>query len=452
MNDLAKKATARDLLDAWRRADERARTLRSRLKTVTLRAHKYRHRLVELAKVTRRRKHQTAKLRERLLQALEKTAPAAEAPPSLPPELENFEGEQVPVEWLRHVMARLNQAQGMLEEYQTLLAFRENQVHELLERVPAEANPLAPEPQVMRLARDLAQSRNRIRLLTLELMRSGQGSPNPEAEAELEQARESLATAEARVEKLEEVMRTRIAELQKASANLTAAKARLSALEEELAQERAAREELTQLYGALDQRHQSLIKQHLELEASNQALEESHLDLQDRLESGANPERTAKLEAAVHELKAKLQLVSSKYTEVKEALQARQAQLAEAQKKTDFLVPLVQTLETALDESRRKHEEQNAELAKLRSSAEMPVPAGLDNDQLEEMETKLREARRTAVRAQTEAAAKRRESTRLEAEVETLRVELEQVKERSGKLEELARAQARKLKQLTGKP
>jgi len=450
MNDVAKKATARDLLDAWRRADERARTLRTRLKTAALRADKYRHRLAELAKVTRVRKHQTARLRERLLEALESRAPTPAESPPLPPELESFEGEQVPVEWLRHLLTRLNQAQGLLHEYETLLAFRENQVHELLEKVPAKTDDLGHEPRVMRLARDLAQSRNRIRLLTLELMRSGQSDPS--LESELQQARASLATAEERVEKLEDVLRTRIGELQKAATNLAAAKQRLGALEEELAGERDARAQLTKEYEALNQRHQSLLKQHLELEASHQALEETHLDLEDRLDAaqgGGNPERAAKLEAAVHELKARLQMVSAKYTEVKEALQARHAQLVEAQKKADFLVPLVQTLETALDESRRKHEEQSQELSRERSlRASMERPAVLESEKLEEMESKLREARRTAVRAQTEAAAKRRESTRLEGEVENLKSELEGAKERMGKLEELARAQARKLKEL----
>lgn len=445
MNDVAKKATARDLLDAWRRADERARSLRSRLQHVASRANRYRSRLVELAKVTRVRKHQTAKLRERLLQALESRAPSALPAPALPAELENFEGEHVPVEWLRHLLTRLNQAQGMLQEYETLLAFRENQVHELLEKVPAGTNDLANEPQVMRLARDLAQSRNRIRLLTLELMRAG-GSPA--LEDELKEAQAALAQAEARVEKLEEVMRTRVGELQKAAANLTTAKQRLGALEEELAREREARGQLAQMYEALNHRHESLLKQHLELEATHQALEESHLDLEDRLDAkGGNPERTARLEAAVHELKAKLQLVSSKYTEVKEALQSRHAQLAEAQKKADFLVPLVQTLETALDESRKKQEEQSQELIRVRASVEAPSPL-VDEDKLEEMESKLREARRTAVRAQTEAAAKRREATRLEGEVDNLKTELEGARERMGKLEELARAQARKLKEL----
>ena len=65
--------------------------------------------------------------------------------------------------------------------------------------------------------------------------------------------------------------------------------------------------------------------------------------------------------------------MSSKYTEVREALQARQAQLVESQKKADFLVPLVQTLETALDESRRKHEEQSQELSALRSKTDFDI-------------------------------------------------------------------------------
>lgn len=453
----SKPASVQELLKAWRVNGRRAKLLEDRLHQAVAVARRYRRDLLRLAEQNRTRKLQAEGLQQRLLELLENKAepPVPVTLPELP------EGdEQISAQHVRQLLSRLREAHGLISELETLLEFREKQVHELLSR-PAAGQTGTGDWRVSTLQRELTEARHRIRLLTQELAQqpSAQGSQRvAELEQKVAQAGGALTQdvqaqvleRDQQIAQLREQLSVRVEELKKAVGSIHAARERIQRLEKELEEARTqpgpeAKElfdELTRLQDENSQLHeaaghaQALHGENVQLRAYlaslgdvsrfpllEARLAELEAENQQLRQAVADPTRMGKLEAAVADLRQKLQLAGAKYQEVKAALIDKHQQLQSLQnQKGDFPEPLVRTLEAALEESRR----QNATLQQQLD--EKVAGGGTGSDEaLASMEAKLKEARRSAVRAQSEAGMKRKELAKLQEEVEQLKARLAQL-------------------------
>ncbi len=427
-----------DLVRAWKLSGKRAQALETRLHQAVEVARRYRRDLLRLAEQNRSRKLHAEELQQKLLQLLERPVPApqVEALPPLP------EGdEQVPAAYVRQLLLRLREAHDLVAEMETLLEFRERQVHQLLTQAGSEGTG---DWRVSILQRELTDARHRIRLLTQELSAQPASTDSVQRVAELEarlaevmqQGDQALAgqlqAREQQVGQLQDQLNTRVDELKKAVGHIQQARERIRTLESELeaARQAASQDETGELLNEItalqdeiarlqeeSDRHAAkaagadpeLARKVAELEAENQALKAS-----------GDAQKMARLEAGVMELRQKLQLAGSKYQEVKAALIEKHQQLVQLQGRSqESMEPLVRTLEAALEEARRQNAalQQQIEMLKRRSEAPVAEPS----EALASMEAKLKEARRSAVRAQAEAGLKRKEMARLQEEVEALK-------------------------------
>ena len=484
--------TVKELIAAWQLSGRQAHHLRRKLKQVAEHAQRYRRDLLFLVQQNQLRKQQAEDLRARLLAVLERQQGSQGG------QDESFEigadEESVPANFVRNLLKRLRDSQAILEEYDTLLQFRENQVQELLAaaqaRPDAGSNGQAPDFLVGQLRKQLSQARHRVRLLTRELAQSTPGAASGQSEyQERVKQLEALVAQTASgtsIELLQEKERhieglaQQVGPLQEAvkrlQSSLEASQKRVQELEarpsggglpseaDEMLEEVAALQaELDRLHDENDQLRahsdpDAMVQVTAQINLLNQQLEEERNRRQqveevarevgllkqenEALRSGAaDSQRTEKLEAAVVELRAKLQLAASKYQEVKQALLDKHRELnelkaktAENEKKSEFLAPVVQTLEAALNEARTEAEKSKAELAAerqkvaaLQKGQVAPAVAGApaaSGEALAAMEAKLKEARRSAVRAQAEAGVKRKEAAKLQEEVAALKEKL----------------------------
>lgn len=428
-----------DLVRAWKLSGRRAQVLETRLHQAVEVARRYRRDLLRLAEQNRSRKLQAEELQQKLLQLLERPVPApqVEALPPLP------EGdEQVPATYVRQLLLRLREAHDLVAEMETLLEFRERQVHQLLTQAGSEG---AGDWRVSILQRELTDARHRIRLLTQELSAQPASADSAQRVAELEarlaevmqHGDQALAgqlqAREQQVGQLQEQLNTRVEELKKAVGHIQQARERIRTLESELeaARQAASQDETGELLNEItalqdeiarlqeeSDRHAAraagadpgLARRVAELEAENQALK-------------GDAQKMARLEAGVVELRQKLQLAGSKYQEVKAALIEKHQQLVQLQGRSqESMQPLVRTLETALEEARRQNAALQQQIEMLKRRGEAPVAE--PSEALASMEAKLKEARRSAVRAQAEAGLKRKEMARLQEEVEALKAKV----------------------------
>jgi chromosome segregation ATPase len=463
-----KPTSVQELVKAWRVNGRKAQVLESRLHQAVEVARRYRRDLLRLAEQNRHRKIQAETLQQKLLQLLEqRSAPPPDSPelPPLPPG-----DDQVPAEYVRHLLLRLREAHELVAEFESLLEFREKQVHELLSRQASGAET-APDWRVFTLQRELTEARHRIRLLTQEL--AGQTPAGEDAGlrsrvAELEQRlaesasggagadaalQAQLAQRDQQIAQLQDQLNLRVEELKKALPAIHAARDRIAKLEADLEEARhqdEAAELLTEIttlqdeIARLNEENESLSKgapaaavADPALASRVQQLEAENATLR---ASTADPVRMAKLEAGVVELRGKLQLAGSKYQEVKAALIEKHQQLValqnrsqETEKKGEFLEPLVRTLEAALEDSRRENAALQLQLEEQKKRANQAEAAGIgagaadSSEAMASLEGKLKEARRSAVRAQAEAGLKRKEVAKLQEEVEALKARVAQL-------------------------
>jgi chromosome segregation ATPase len=446
---LVKPANVQELVKAWKVSGRKAQVLETRLQRAVDVARRYRRDLLRLAQQNRSRKLQADGLQQKLLQLLEQRAPEGLSGPTPVPELPGGD-ESVPAESVRQLLVRLREAHDLVAEFETLLEFREKQVHELLSRPQAGAG--GEDWRLFTLQRELTEARHRIRLLTQELAQqqpTGAGAPEGTARrvAELEQQLAALAgqgdaalqaqlqQREQQVGQLQEQLATRLEELKKAVATIHAARDRIRTLEHEL---ESARQSASQSasQSSHDEAGELLIEvtnlqdeiAHLQEENEELRGENSQLKAQ-----GGDPQRNAKLEAAVVDLRQKLQLAGSKYQEVKAALIEKHQQLiqlqsrsVELEKSSDLIQHSGRTLESALAESKKQNAVLQSQLEALRKAG--PGGAAPDaSEALASMETKLKEARRSAVRAQAEAGMKRKEMAKLQEEVNQLKAQVVQL-------------------------
>lgn len=469
-----KPANLKELVKAWKVSGKKAQVLETRLQQAVEVARRYRRDLLRLAEQNRSRKLRADELQEKLLQLLEQRSSEPAPPPTLP-EIP-ADGETVPAETVRQLFVRLREAHELVAEFETLLEFREKQVHELLTRQAQ--GPLGEDWRVQTLQRELSEARHRIRLLTQELSQQQVAGNASARVAELEQQMADLVSLgdsalqgqlqqrDAQIAQLQEQVNVRLEELKKAVATIHAARDRIKNLEQEVetARQAAAQagsngaeeaadllREVTNLQDELarvqDENEEiSARKKEAEAEAREmgkrlQALEAEYAALKAQPAPAPAPpvdaERTAKLEAAVVDLRQKLQLAGSKYQEVKAALIEKHQQLVglqnrslELEKSSEAIQHGGRTLEAALAESRKQNTVLQAQLEALRKAGPPAVtaaavaPAGEPSEALASMEAKLKEARRSAVRAQAEAGLKRKEMAKLQEEVEGLKAKV----------------------------
>ena len=476
--------TVKELIAAWQSSGQQALHLRRKLKEVAQYAQRYRRDILFLAQQNQLRKQQADDLRARLVAVLERQQTAQGSDEEI---FVAADQESVPAELVHKLLKRLRDSQAILEEYDTLLQFREKQVQELL----AAGTAPSGSPQdflVGQLRQQLSQARHRVRLLTRELVQQSPGTASSSLAEYQERVRQleilltqtgsgssatQIAEYEDRIRQLDSLVAARELELREAQRGLqesTSPPRGESGDSEELLEEIAAlQDELGRLQEdvSLLQKENDGLRIQADPEALRQATERlkeaQHALEQERvrrtqLESVAHevnllrqenvalktgsgdPQRMEKLEAAVVDLHGKLQLAATKYQEVKQALLDKHRELnelksknQESEKKSEFLVPVVQTLEAALNEARAEAEkgrnELSAERQKCAQLEKMAVagaaPAGgAPPEEIANMESKLKEARRSAVRAQAEAGVKRKEAAKLQEELNLVKATL----------------------------
>lgn len=442
-------ASVQDLVKAWKLSGRKAQVLEHRLLKAVGVARRYRRDLLRLAEQNRFRKVQAENLQKKILELLERGVPVPPPTQELPP-LEEGD-EVVPAAYVRQLLVRLREAHDLVGELETLLEYRERQVHGLLASRP-ESPELAPDWRLVTLQRELTDARHRIRLLTQELTRRGeipddqQQSRIAELESRLQEVlaqgdqalQEQLRSRSDQIEQLQGQVLSRQEELKKAAATIQAARDRIQVLERDLQEQRggASQEETSELLNEITSLQDEIARLQdeneglalrrggdPEMEARLQALEVENAQLK------VGAERVGRLEAALVDFRQKLQLAGSKYQEVKAALIEKHQQLVELQgrsqeseKKGEFLEPLVRTLESALEDTRRQNAALQKQLEEARKSS--GAPAVSPDEALASMENKLKEARRSAVRAQAEAGLKRKEVAKLQQEVAELQAKV----------------------------
>ncbi len=496
-NSEAKPANVKELVKAWKVSGRKAQVLETRLQQAVEVARRYRRDLLRLAEQNRSRKLRADELQEKLLQLLEQRNPDPR-PPSELPEVPDT-GETVPAETVRQLFVRLREAHELVAEFETLLEFREKQVHELLTRQAQ--GPMAEDWRVHTLQRELTEARHRIRLLTQEISQQQAAADASGRVAELEQQLASLVAKgdsalqtqlqqrDAQIAQLQEQVSVRLEELKKAVATIHAARDRIKALEhevetarqaaaqvdsgsqdetadllneitslqDELARVQDENEELSsrknqaeheakeaaQLVHGLQAENAALKAQaasHPQAEAQVQqlahqlaALQQENALLKAQPAPAGDADRSARLEAAVVDLRQKLQLAGSKYQEVKAALIEKHQQLVvlqnrslELEKTSENMQNGGRALETALAESRKQNTILTAQLEALRKAGPPAAAAsvGAGSEEIASMQNKLKEARRSAVRAQAEAGLKRKEMAKLQEEVDALKAKV----------------------------
>lgn len=492
-----KPANVKELVKAWKVSGRKAQVLETRLQQAVEVARRYRRDLLRLAEQNRSRKLRADDLQEKLLQLLEQRSSEPAPPAELPPI--PSDGETVPAETVRQLFVRLREAHDLVAEFETLLEFREKQVHELLTRQAQ--GPVAEDWRVQTLQRELSEARHRIRLLTQELSQQQVAGDASARVAELEQQMADLVSLgdsalqsqlqqrDAQIAQLQEQVNVRLEELKKAVATIHAARDRIKNLEQEVETARQAASQLdsgaeeaadllrevTNLQDELarvqdenedisarkneaeletkelEKRVQTLEAENTQLKArpaadpaqleaaesrlQTLAAENAALKAQPPAGPPVDAERMGKLEAAVIDLRQKLQLAGSKYQEVKAALIQKHQQLValqgrslELEKSSEAIQHGGRTLEAALADSRKQNTVLQAQLEALRKAgppaAAAAAPAGESSEALASMEAKLKEARRSAVRAQAEAGLKRKEMAKLQEEVEGLKAKV----------------------------
>lgn len=456
-----KPTNVQELVKAWKVSGRKARVLESRLQQAVEVARRYRRDLLRLAEQNRSRKLQAESLQQKLLQVLEERTPVSAADTSVPEPLPAGD-ESVPAEYVRHLLQRLRDAQELIAEFEKLLEFREKQVHELLARQAA-AGDSPVDWRVTTLQRELTEARHRIRLLTQELSQKPEaveGENLQQRVAELQSQLTALTTQgdaalqaqieqrDQQLQQLQTQLATRLEELKKAANTIREARERIQKLEADLAEARqgsAAADEAAELLGEitnlqdeiarLQEENENLARRPAASPPQTERIQELEAEVAALRAASADPTRAAKLEAALIDMRNKLQLAGSKYQEVKAALiekhqqlVALQAQRQESQKTSEVLEPLVRTLETALEESRRENttlqrqcDDLKRRLSQAGSGAAAPVEP---NEAIASLETKLKEARRSAVRAQAEAGLKRKEMAKMQEEMEALKAKV----------------------------
>jgi DNA repair exonuclease SbcCD ATPase subunit len=454
----AKPTSVKELFKAWKVSDFRAHQLESKLRETAKSAQRYRRDLLKLVEQNQLRKQQSDGLRSHLLQVLERQVPATQVATIEIPQ----DAEAVPAHAVHNLLVRLRESQELVEEYQTLLQFRENQVQELLAR-PVDTNPSASRIKedflTSQLQQRLSEARHRIRLLTKELAAAQQLTPPPQSPGEeeltqqLQRREQQLRDLAAQVQPIQEAVKRLQAALQESQQKLQAAEAKLadapasttSSEAEDLFQEilslqeevgrlqednlklqeqidatgdtQAFRDQIQELEQRLEMETQkSLVVEALQEEASRLYQENESLR-----QAAVSNTRNEKLEAAVIELKNKLQLAATKYHEVKQMLLDKHRELNELKAATpapadDALVPVVRTLESALDQARQEAERYKAQLAEAQKAAPVAAPAA--SGDAAALEAKLKEARRSAVRAQAEAGMKRKEAAKIQEDLD----------------------------------
>lgn len=446
-----KPANVQELVKAWKVSGRKAQLLETRLQRAVEVARRYRRDLLRLAEQNRSRKLQADGLQQKLLQLLEQRSPDGPPEKSALPELPGGD-ESVPAAYVRQLLLRLREAHDLVAEFETLLEFREKQVHELLSR-PAQSGA-AQDWRMFTLQRELTEARHRIRLLTQELAQQETQVADGQRVAELEQQVAALASQgdaalqaqlkarEQQVAQLQEQVNTRLEELKKAVATIHAARDRIKSLEQEV---ESVRQSASQSgHDSHDEAGELLIEvtnlqdEIAHLQEDNESLSAAKAALQAenaQLRASSGGERTAKLEAAVVDLRQKLQLAGSKYQEVKAALIEKHQQLiqmqsrsVELEKSSELIHHSGRTLESALAESKKQNSMLQAQLeAARRAGPAGPVVTGDAAEALASMEGKLKEARRSAVRAQAEAGLKRKEMAKLQEEVAQLKAQVVQL-------------------------
>jgi chromosome segregation protein len=457
----AQPTSVKELFKAWKVSDFRAQQLESKLQETAKSAQRYRRDLLRLVEQNQLRKQQSDGLRSHLLQVLERQVPISQVVPIELP----TDAEAVPAQAVHNLLLRLRESQQLVEEYQTLLQFRENQVQELLAR-PVEAyagsSRIKEDFLTTQLQQRLSESRHRIRLLTKELAAAQQLTPPPlsageeELTQQLQRREQQLRDLAAQVQPIQDAVKKLQAALQESQQKLQAAEAKLSesgstasseaedlfqeilSLQEEVGrlqednlklQEQIEGAESSEPFKvqiqALEQRLEAEIQKSLVVEALQAEASRLHQENETlRQASGSNSGRNEKLEAAVIELKNKLQLAATKYHEVKQMLLDKHRELNELKASTpvpaaadESLIPVVRTLESALDQARQEAERYKAQLAEAQSVAPVAAAAPAAGDAAA-LEAKLKEARRSAVRAQAEAGMKRKEAAKLQEELD----------------------------------
>ena len=459
-------ANVKELVKAWKVSGRKAQVLETRLQQAVEVARRYRRDLLRLAQQNRSRKLRADELQEKLLQLLEQRSPEPPAQAQLPvlPETD----ESVPAEYVRQLLIRLREAHDLVAEFETLLEFREKQVHELLSS--RAQGTVAEDWRVQTLQRELTEARHRIRLLTQELSQQQAAGNASERVAELESQLAALVAQgdsalqiqlqqrDAQIAQLQEQVGVRLDELKKAVATIHAARDRIRALEQELETARqsasqvdsSAGEEAAELLREVTNLQDELARvqdENEEMSARKNEAEHEAKEFSKRLAvleqenaalkaqpapAGADPDRTARLEAAVIDLRGKLQLAGSKYQEVKAALIEKHQQLVglqsrslELEKSSELIQHGGRTLEAALADSRKQNTVLQAQLEAIRKAGSASaVSAGEPSEALASMESKLKEARRSAVRAQAEAGLKRKEMAKMQEELEAVKAKV----------------------------
>jgi DNA repair exonuclease SbcCD ATPase subunit len=429
---LVNPSNVQELVRAWKVSGRKAQVLESRLVQAVEVARRYRRDLLRLAEQNRSHKLQADSLQQRLLTLLEErqSPPSATSPEALVvPEGD----ESVPAEFVRQLLQRLREAHELAQEFERLLEFRERQVHELI--ACQAQGPSHEDWRVATLQRELTDARHRIRMLTQELaQQSAPAGDAAERISQLEQKVIELASQDSSqlqlqleeksqlIHQLEAVVHSRTEELKKAAATIGAARDKIRALESQSGDANELLEEVTRLQDEIAR-----------LEGESEVIPELRSQIQELKKNGAGPapnqERMARLEAAVVDLREKLQLAGSKYQQVAQALREKhqalvelQGRSSESQKKEQFLEPLVRTLEAALEESRRQNATLQAQMEALRKAG--AAPTAEPSEALASMESKLKEARRSAVRAQAEAGLKRKELAKANEELEAMKAKV----------------------------
>ena len=446
-----KPANVKELVKAWKVSGRKALVLETRLQRAVEMARRYRRDLLRLAEQNRSRKIQADGLQQKLLQLLEQRSP--DSPKDAPlPELPSGD-DSIPAEQFRNLLIRLREAHDLVAEFETLLEFREKQVHELMAcQAEGEASQ---DWRLLTLQRELTEARHRIRLLTQELAQQGPASSgsgeSSQRVAELEQQladlsargdqalQDQLRQREQQIGQLQEQVATRLDELKKAVATIHAARDRIHSLEKELeaAKQEPHHDEAGELLMEVTNLQDEIARVQEEgeaLAAKNAALRVENEQLRAAV-GGGDPQRTAKLEAAVVDLRQKLQLAGSKYQEVKAALIEKHQQLLQLQNRSVELeksAELIQhggrTLESALSESKRQNQLLQAQIETLRKAGAASGGAPVDESEaLASMQNKLKEARRSAVRAQAEAGLKRKEMAKMQEEMAQLKAQVVQL-------------------------
>jgi hypothetical protein len=220
----AKPTSVKELFKAWKVSDFRAHQLESKLRETAKSAQRYRRDLLKLVEQNQLRKQQSDGLRSHLLQVLERQVPATQVATIEIPQ----DAEAVPAHAVHNLLVRLRESQELVEEYQTLLQFRENQVQELLAR-PVDTNPSASRIKedflTSQLQQRLSEARHRIRLLTKELAAAQQLTPPPQSPGEeeltqqLQRREQQLRDLAAQVQPIQEAVKRLQAALQESNVN-----------------------------------------------------------------------------------------------------------------------------------------------------------------------------------------------------------------------------------------